>query len=169
MCHSPAGLQYAAWGWTCKDSGHCSTDFKNQSGVCKWYMDWFPKSSHHAVAQIGYWLDERITGCSSTTCTSHKARLGYQNGPFSPQNQWEENSAGFERPWSWTPHASSVFCTLLLFAERMKLEISVSAETAEYFQTSPWTGEAYGEQWVYVAPQQFLQHYFLCKAMCRPY
>lgn len=52
MHHSPAGLQCAAWGWTCKNSGHCSTDFKNQSGIRKWYMDWFPKLSHHAVAQI---------------------------------------------------------------------------------------------------------------------
>jgi len=52
MCHSPAGLRYAAWGWTCKDSGHCNTDFKNQSGICKRYMDRFPKPSHHAVAQI---------------------------------------------------------------------------------------------------------------------
>lgn len=63
------------------------------------------------------------------------------------------------------PHASLVFCTLLLVAEMMKLEISVSAENPEHFQTSPWIAEAYGEQWFYVASQQFLQHYFPCKVL----
>lgn len=108
-----------------------------------------------------YFLDERITGWSSAICVSHKARLGYQNSPFRPQNQSEKNSTGFEKP----DHGLHMlhWYSAPFFAERIKLKISVSAENPEYFQTSLWIGEAYGKQGAYVASQQFSQPYFLLR------
>lgn len=113
----PSWSAKAAWGWTCKYSGHCKPDFKNQSGIPQWCMAWFPKLSCHAGAQVGFiGLMEKLL-VQFCNFASHKAQPDKQTSPKSIRGEscriWGVLIPNFSR--------SFVFLTLLLFAAGMKI------------------------------------------------